>query len=53
MREFIDIIETSGTGLWSNVIKENTEGTTAMACTISYHTLISYTAFQMSPVVQR
>ena len=22
MREFIDIIETSGTGLWSNVIKE-------------------------------
>jgi len=37
----------------SNVIKENTEGTTAMACTISYHTLISYAAFQMSPVVQR
>ena len=60
--KYIDIVLRPGTALfmpphwfmcWSNVIKENTEGTTAMACTISYHTPISYAAFQMSPVVQR
>jgi hypothetical protein len=31
----------------------SSQGATAMACTISYHSPISYAAFQMSPIVQR
>ena len=60
--KYIDIILRPGTSLfmpphwfvsWANSSESSSESSAiAMACTISYHTPISYLAFQMSPFIQ-